>query len=350
MVSAMDVAAPWGFSAPEIQVGRDPILRPAYGKLFAASEVDSTLDVIDPQHWSVTRTFNLPVGTQPKDVAVVSPKTAYLTPRFGTHLLRLDLETGATQSVVDLSSFANDDGIPDLGMMAEHDGKLFVQIRRERHGEFTYEPPAYLAVIDLATEQLVDVDPIVDGVQAIQLVGTAPKLKMQVMPETNQLLVGATGIGLDDGGIEAIDLTTLASKGLIIEEATRETGLDLGGFVMITPDHGFLAYTTDLTLSSHLHKFRSDGKVEPEQLHVGVGFLASTLVHDAGTNSLFFPNGGGEDGVFVFDATTGAQLSRDRIPTPSGVWDMALVPEPGAHVLAMIGAACAWMCTRRRRA
>jgi len=343
MVQRMETSAPWNLIGEPVAVGRQPVLREGFGKLYAVSQSDSQLDVVNVGDWSVAQTFELPPGTEPMDVAVVNPTTAYLTPRLGTHLLRLDLATGATEPVVDLSVFANDDGIPDLGMMAEHEGRLFVQIRRERHGEFTYEPPALLAVVDLATESLIDVDPARDGVQAIQLAGTAPKFKMQVQPETNQLLVGATGGGLDDGGIEAIDLNALTSEGLIVEEARRETGLDLGGFVMVTPEHGFLAYTTDLTLSSHLHKFHRDGTVEPEQLHVGTEFLATTLIYEAATNSLFFPNGGGEDGVFVFDATTGAQISRERIATPSGVLDMALVPEPGtwgaAVMFALAGAA-----------
>ncbi len=89
-------------------------------------------------------------GGRPIDLAVANADTAYITRDASSKLLKLDFSDGSTQEVVDLSIFADADGNPDLGWMAVHEDRLFVQIRRVNLGAFV--PPAYIAVIDLASE------------------------------------------------------------------------------------------------------------------------------------------------------------------------------------------------------
>ena len=143
------------------------------------SSLDDTITVATRDTWSIERTYFLAAGTAPLDIAVVSPVTAYFTARDGTQLMRLDLPSGEVTPAADLSVFADADGIPDLGMMAVHEGQFFVQIRRvnfELPG--ACEPPAYLAVVDAATGDLMDVDEETPEIQAIELLGTGPKQKM----------------------------------------------------------------------------------------------------------------------------------------------------------------------------
>jgi hypothetical protein len=258
------------------------------------------------------RVFELGAESEPEDIAVASPTAAWITLRRATSLLRLDLRTGATAEVVDLSPFADGDGIPDLGAMIVHEGRLFVQIRRmNEDAPGGLAPPGYLAVVDLVSEQLVDVDPETAGVQAIELEGTAPKSRMQIVGQTRQLFVSATGGFFDAGGIEVIDLDTLRTTGLVVREADGQTGADLGAFVMTTPERGYLVYSTDLDLSSHLKPFSLSGGVEPgPEMHVSVGYFVPTLVHDASTGFLFVPDGAfGRQGVLVFDTATNDLLT-----------------------------------------
>jgi hypothetical protein len=180
---------------------------------------------------------------------------------------------------VDLSLFADADGRPELGAMFRDGDRLFVQIRRfNEEGPGGFAPPMYLAVIDLRTETLIDVDPDTPGVQAITLQGTSPKHRMQVVPGTRMLFVSATGGFFDQGGIEAIDLDALGSRGLVIRESDGLTGADLGPFVMVDADRGFLVYSTDLDLSSHLQPFSLTKGVDPgRNLHVSVGYAVPAL-------------------------------------------------------------------------
>jgi hypothetical protein len=278
-------------------------------------------------HGRVERRFELGADSQLEDMAAVGRCSAFITRRNATRLLHLDLCTGATRETVDFGAFADADGIPDLGTMALDRGRLFVQVRRyNEDAPARFAPPAYLAVVDVASEQLVDVDPALPGVQAIELAGTSPKHRMQVVDGVRRLYVSASGGSFDAGGIEAINLVTLRSLGLVIREFDGMVGADLGPFVMVTPEIGYLVYTTDLTLSSHLHRFSVRGDVDPEELNVSVDYAVPALAHDPIAGTLFVPDGVfGRQGLHVFDATSGARLSTDPIPTDGAPTDVLLL-------------------------
>jgi hypothetical protein len=227
--------------------------------------------------------------------------------------------------------------------MAIDGGRLFVQIQRVNFDDPARLSQPFVAVMDLDSGQLVDVDPSRGGLQAIELEGTFPKMKMQVVEPTRKLFVSATGGFFDDGGIEVVDLDELRTEGLAIREADDFTGADLGAFVMVAPDRGFLAYSTDLLLSSHLHQFSLAGGVDPTELAVALDYFSPAIEFDPDTNTVFFPIGGSLDnGLHAFDASTGAKLNDALIPTsgpPTDLIVLPAVPEPRTLVLA----ACSWL-------
>jgi hypothetical protein len=339
MLGAISASAPWGVSRDPIPVGLDSVLQSAFGKLFVLSAADRTVRVVDPVAWTVERSYALNPGDDPVDIKVVSPGLAYVTRRNATRLLRLDLASGMMQEGVDLGIFADNDGIPDLGTMAIHDGRLFIQIQRLNFDDPGAISQPFVAVMDLDSDQLIDVDPARDGIQAIELQGTFPKMKLQVVERTRKLFVSATGAFFDAGGIEVVDLDHLRTEGLVIREADGFTGADLGAFVMVGPDRGFLAFSTDLLLSSHLHQFSLAGGVEPTELAVALDYFSPAIEFHPDTNTVFFPLGGSlENGLHAFDAHTGARLSDRLIPTsgpPTDLIVLAAIPEPAGLVLAL---------------
>ncbi|MBM4265848.1 MAG: hypothetical protein FJ144_04430 [Deltaproteobacteria bacterium] len=326
-MQAIDVRAPWAFETAAIETGSAPTLHFGGGLLFATSAQAGTVTIIDPHAWEVLRVVSLGEGSEPDDVSAVSRRRAYVSRRGATHLLRLDPCTGETAEGIDLRPLADADGIPDLGSTVRDGRRLFVQVRRlngDAPGGF--EHPAQIGVIDLATEELVDVDAQTAGVQGIALEGTLPKTRMQVVRSPRRLVVGASGGFFDEGGIELIDLATLDSLGLVVREADAQVGADLGSFVMTKRDRGYLTYSTDLLLSSHLHQFAVDGTVVPEQLHVSVDYFAPALAHDPPSQNLFVPEAGfGAEGVHVFDARTGRQLTEELIRTSGPPSDLVIV-------------------------
>ncbi len=311
----MSVESPWQFDGPPLSIGGFATLRCANGDLFVLSQADGTVSLVDLSTQTVQPIASLGAG-EPMDIVVTDAGVAYVTNRSATHLQRLDLDSGTTTNVVDLSVFADDDGIPDLGMMAVHGGRVFVQIRRANaDADFGFAVPPYLAVVDLASEQLVDTEPGIPGIQAIELLGTAPKHKMQVISGTAELFVSASGAIHDQGGIEVIDLRTLRSKGLVISEATDAVGADVGPFIMVTATEGFLVTSTDLDGSSHLQRFTVDGGIDPPpDLAQSIGYHAPSLAVDSRRETLFFPSGQFEKmGVLVLGVSSGDLLK----PTPT---------------------------------
>jgi hypothetical protein len=326
-VRALYTREPWPWRRTPLAAEGSLFLRHAWPRLYAVSRTSGTITSIDLRRWRSRRTFELGSSSEPEDVAVVG-RTMYVTRRRATRLLRLDLRTGTAQEAADFSAFADGDGIPDLGTMAVHEGRLFVQIRRANEdAPFGLEPPAYLAVVDVASGELIDTDPNRDGVQAIELHGTAPKQRMQVIEETRRLFVSATGAFFDGGGIEAIDLDGLRSAGLVLREADGMTGADLGAFVFVGPERGYLVYSTDLDLSSHLKPFSLRDGVEPgPELHVSVGYFVPSLEFDPVRNFLFVPDGAFDRrGVFVFDTSTNERLTPAPIGTSGMPTDILLL-------------------------
>lgn len=321
LLQGMSTVSPWPFQTPAIAIGRFASLRSANGKVFAVSGHEDQIAVVAADTWTLERLVSFREGERPIDIAVADPDTAYVTRGATGQLLRLDLSDGSTRDVLDLSVFADADGNPDLGWMAIHEGRLFVQVRRV--GASGFVPPAYLAVVDLATERLIDVDPDTPGVQAIELQGTAARRNMQILPETRQLAVLASGGYLDEGGIELVDLDTLESAGLVVDEATDETGTDLLSFLFTRPDRGYFNAMTDIILSSHLVAFSVSQGVDTFQLNGALDYGVSVMVYDHQTDTFFLPEGGiYGDGVRVFDADDGTQLTKTIVPTngdPTGV-------------------------------
>jgi hypothetical protein len=146
---------------------------------------------------------------------------ANLTRESPTRLLRLDLVSGATSEPADFAPLADADGVPDLGTLIVNGDRLLVQVRRLNPDALEFfERPAYIAVVDLVTEMLVDVDPAAAGVQGIARQGTAPLFRMQIGPRPQRLFVSASHNTHNlEGGIEMINLDTLESMGIVAAES-----------------------------------------------------------------------------------------------------------------------------------
>jgi hypothetical protein len=327
-VRAIEAAAPWSHATPALATDSQAVGHVAGGRVYHLSTFTGRLLVIDADTWTVTHTHDFGAAIEPRDLTVVDATTAYLARAKATHLARVDLQTGALTDVVDLGPFADADGFPEMERMIAFQGRLYVQLRRT---DFSPEPDPpvapQIAVVDLATEQLVDADPVAPGVQAITLQGTAPRFAMQVLPTARRLLVSATGAFHDGGGFEMIDLDTLQSLGLVVSELEDDVGADLGAFRMFTEEAGYLVFSTDLLLSSHLHRFTLAGGSESTEHHVALDYFVPHLALDRSGALLFWPEPGG---VHVFDTATGDRLTEERIPFDGVPSDLAFAPESAA--------------------
>jgi len=313
-LAAVELSPPWESRTGLAECGSEAVCRQRGDLLYVLDRHPAVLRVLHPRGWRALRTWQL--GLQwTQDLAVVSGRRAYVTAEGQKGLWRVDPTTGAAAQATDLSVFADADGFPDLGMVAIDGDRLIVQVRRLNADEpWAFAAPAMLAVIDLNTEQIIDVDPLRPGVQAIELEGTPPKHRMQIVGR--RLFVSATGGFFDPGGLEMVNLDTLASEGLIVEESSGRVGADLGPFVMVTPERGYLSFSMDWVESSYLVSFSIDGGVSGQFLAEALGYMAPALEFDDRTGLLYFPTGGWSgEGVHVLDTQTDTLLTDAPIHT-----------------------------------
>lgn len=172
-----------------------------------------SISVLNPtNNYSIQTQFSVGAGTNPQDIVVID-SMAYVSRFSSSDLLVINPSTGETIKTIDLSSLADDDGYPEMGLMyyiADYN-YLFVEIQRIDTTTWTSVPPSYLAVIDTVTDLLVD---------TISLQNINPVTDMKYDESKKMLYVGCTGsYGVLDGGIEEIDVENLVSNGNIISES-----------------------------------------------------------------------------------------------------------------------------------
>ena len=89
-------------------------------------------------------------GSNPHDIAFVSEEKAYIS-RYGrTHLLVVNPVTGDSLGSVDLSTFADADGLPETSQLAVHGGHLFAACHRlDRENGWVPTEFSAIAVVDV---------------------------------------------------------------------------------------------------------------------------------------------------------------------------------------------------------
>lgn len=303
-------ASPWMRSPQELVIPQHSRIRFSLGRLFLVSPNTDQVLAVDPAAWTIEQSYAIGKRLQPIDLLLLDPHTALVACRASPHLLALNLDSGAVTPGIDLSVYADADGAPEAEAMATLDGRLFVSMQRlDSKSGFPALPPA-IGVIDLSTGLPIDTDTNSPGVQPIVLQGTAPNGKMQVMPSIQRLFLKSTGFWMDFGGLEMVDPLSLQSQGLVIAEL-KDAASEIGAFVILDDDNGYFVDSTDLLLSSHLHRFTISGGSPTPDEHTELNYLSQILIHEPSDDLLFMPV---PDGVQVFEAPSAKRLTEEAVP------------------------------------
>lgn len=285
------------------------------------------IQVVDAASFATLRQFSTGVGTNPQDIELVSPNKGYVSLYERDYLLIVDPESGATLGTVSLATFADADGFPEAAGMARAGNRLFVALQRlDRDAGFTAANPSLLAVVDCGTDQLVDADPQLPGVQAIPLSGRNPFGELQWDAVRQKIVVPQAGsFGVLDGGVEFVDPVTLQAEGFFATEAGL--GGDLNAVRLWTDCTGW-AIVNDASYRTRLVRFdRCSGQVLGTAWQ-SAGFDLSDVEIDfargqvlVGDRDLLLP------GVRFFAAGTGAQITAAPIDLGLPPGDIALLGE-----------------------
>ncbi len=228
------------------------------------------------------RQFSVGSGTNPHDFLLLSETRAYVTLYEESELLIVNPQTGLRTGSIDLSAYADADGIPEMDLMIRYGDYVFVSLQRlDRTRMFQPTGTSAVVVIDLRTDTIVDTDPRQPGTQAIELTRTNP-VDMQYVAATGKILVAEAGsyYTTDDGGLEFVDPVALTGEGVLMTEA--ELGGQIGGafgaLTMTDSDQGYAIIMTEDWLESRVVRFNIETRSARAVHAPNSGFVHSDIL------------------------------------------------------------------------
>ncbi len=318
--ATVDVDALTGWVAPDGAqtadiVSSDNAVASHGGRVYVINRSLGNVTVLDEADLTTAVTqFGTGDGSNPQAMAFASDTKAYVSLYGEDDVLVVDPADGTELGRIDLSAFADADGVPEAATMVIVGDKLFVAVQRlNRDAWFAPTDASYLVVIDTATDEIVDVDPSTPDVDPIVLTGTNPQY-MRYDAERGKIVVSETGNwGVQDGGLETVDPDTYEAEGFFVTEATL--GGDVGDFVPAGTGRVYAvvsdaSYQNDVVIAeagadgwSRTGALGLSGAYIPSLATTGFGHL---LVPDRST---------GAPGVRVYDLVTGVEITTEPIDT-----------------------------------
>jgi DNA-binding beta-propeller fold protein YncE len=297
-----------------------------------------SIQALDPQHgFASLWECSVGNGMNPHDLAIVAPNKAYVTLYESTELLIVDPSVGAScagfvRGSIDLSALADDDGIPEMDTAAVVEGRLFVTLQRlDRNAFFQPSDFSSVAVIDIASDTLLDADPSTPGPDGIRLARTNPFSGGRgLIFEANGFIVlgevGSFGV-IGDGGIERINPTTLTSDGFLITE--EELNGNLTDFVLVDDRTGY-AIVSDLDFNNSLVRFDLAERRVTAVLATGPEFLVDIEFEPTRGEIYLTDRTLQRPGIRIFNAAEGTELTPEPIDTGLPPFDVVFLPKPSS--------------------
>ncbi|MBM3280007.1 MAG: hypothetical protein FJY95_18320 [Candidatus Handelsmanbacteria bacterium] len=251
--------------------------------------------------------FSVGNGSNPQDLEFASQRKAYVSRHNSASLLLVDPRSGDSLGEIDLSAFADADGLPEPAEMALVGDRLYVACQRLDRNAGWVASQSVLAVIDINTDQLVDWDSGQEGVQGLALQIDNPG---NLIGMGGKLYVGQTGqYGVADGGVEMVDLASGRSEGLVLGES--ELGGDLTSFALVSAAKGYAVVSAPDFSNSVRPLDLATGKAGPALAGHSGGYTPDLevdggrlVVADQGTFS-----DPGSAGLLLYDTATDALLA-----------------------------------------
>lgn len=265
----------------------------------------------DPEEgWRITREYSVSSGSNPQDIAAVSAERAYVARFNEPRLLVVHPFTGAFLEQIDISPYADSDGVPEATWLYALDGKVFVLLARL--DAFRPTDHSTLLVIDGPTGKVED---------AISLTHTNPSGKLRYQQDLEKLVIIETGGFSSLGGAERMDgiveLFDPATRTLSGPVVTAEAlGGDIIDAVILSSTKGFaiIEQGADDTLATHLVTFDPGTGKKGAHLASASGFAYSALeLTPDGTELWLADRTRTRPGIRIFDTATDALLTPEPI-------------------------------------
>ncbi len=216
----------------------------------------------------------------PQDIVLASDDKAYVSLYAGgVAVVNLNPSPDCSdfvQKEIDLSSLADEDGIPEANRMVIVDGNLYVTL--QRLDNFAPTDSSALAVIDTSSDSLT-------GSIALSAPNPFSETKgLPLDPDSGKILVAEIGqFGVLDGGIERVDPATGVAEGHFVTE--EDLGGDLNDFVVVSGTRGY-AVVSDANFNNSLVRFNPSTGAVQATLATGAAYLPD-VEYDPSTDQIF---------------------------------------------------------------
>ncbi len=224
------------------------------GKIYIINRYGrDNIQVLDPNSaYRTIREIALPAGSNPHDLVFYSLDTMFISLYNATYITILDPLTGAEKGRIDLSAYADQDGLPELSFLAlvNYNSRpyLFAAMQKlNRMNQYKPAGPGQLAVIDPVTRTVLRV---------LTLRGQNPNSPFMLSNDGSRLHISSVGLfGYFyqlDGGIESIKLSDQEADILVEEYLISEATMSGETTQFLFIETRVAAIVTDENFNSYL--------------------------------------------------------------------------------------------------
>ncbi|HUU01197.1 MAG TPA: hypothetical protein VM425_07160 [Myxococcota bacterium] len=293
---------------------------PLSGRPFIVSRLGAdAVEVVDPETLAVAGEYSVGAGSNPQDIAPVSDSRAYV-PRYGDKdLLVVNPESGAEVEKIDLSAYADADGVPEAAWAVAHKGKVYLTLHRLDN--FTPTDHSSMLVIDGVS----------GAVEAeVNLTATSPYGKLRYNPFIDRIVLVEVGsFGVLDGGVEYFNPDDNTVGGLLVSEETL--GGDLSDAVILSDTKGYAVVGVsqpDFSVITRVVSFNPSTGAKIADLSIGQGYDHAFIeLTPDGLQLWVTDRNSATPGIRIFDTKDDQEITTEPIDTGLPPFMTCFIPD-----------------------
>jgi hypothetical protein len=282
----------------------------------------NAVDIIDPaKAWAVRTEYSVEAGgerTNPQDFAAFSQSRAYVSRFNASDLLVVHPIDGEVLETIDLSAYADADGIPEASWMLMLEKKLYLVLARLAEGK---DPVDYssLLVIDGASGEIEE---------EVRLSATNPFGRPRLDPVSGGVVLCESGDwDENDGGIEIFHPADNSLSGLLVTE--EALGGDAVDAVLVSENKGYaiVGRPAESGSCTHLVSFDpSTGELVEELLAAERWDFASLELSPDGQQLWLGDRTRESSGIRIFDVNDDSEFTDEPIDVGLPPFAICFVP------------------------
>ncbi len=324
----------------DLVLAQDTVARTFGDKVFLIGRYgsDSVL-VVDPVQTDAVPQIQYSVGIEdpngvldlpspqsssnPQDMVFLDESTAYMSFLGSSALLKLNPLTGERLKLIDLSMFnEGTDELPEAANMVRVGQYIYVSLGRLDRNNGWAPSEGMLAKIDTETDSVVDMDPVTEGVQGIQLQLRDPG-SLSYLESTGEIFVVCTGDYNDEAfgsGVEVVDTATDASKNLMFRQ--EDVGYVVSDLDFCSPEKAYLVGTDnsgDWPWPYFVNEVNlTDGSVTQSRFHEVLYYIPEIAAgcRECGCTLFVIDNSDEDPGILAFNTKTNTVAGKAATPLP----------------------------------